>query len=155
MGWSPSFWYVVLTLVLGSGAGLLAYVFAKIIDTPAVPKDRAAARDELELHVRRVINANMHLMECCRDLADLCKRLPPEYAVIGEQGLRFAKLMEEATFAEGERERIFARPMFGAAPVEGSAPDAPAAAEDWAPISEHQRRRWIGGQLIEEGRDSP
>jgi hypothetical protein len=112
--WVASGAHVGFTVMLGAGTGTVVYLVLKIYDAPKVPADKAAARDELEYNVRRVINCNMQLMEACRDLADLGKRLPPEYRPIAEQTLRFAKLMEEATYAEGVEERIFPRPLFSA-----------------------------------------
>lgn len=114
MDWVASAAHVGFTVMLGAGSGVVAFIVLKVSAAPKVPADKAAARDELELGVRRVVNANMHLMEACRDLADLGKRLPPEYRPIAEQTLRFAKLMEEATYAEGVSERIFPRPLFSA-----------------------------------------
>lgn len=114
MEWVASGTHVLFTVALGGGAGIVAFTVLKISAAPKVPADKAAARDELEYGVRRVINCNMALMEACRDLASSCQRMPPEYRPIAEHTLRFAKLMEEATYDEGASDGVFPRPLFNA-----------------------------------------
>lgn len=165
MNWTAPGWFVLLTVMLGAGSAIVTWIVLRITHAPKIPADKAAARDELELAVRRVINNNMLLMESCRDLADLCHRLPEEYRPIAEHTLRFAKLMEEATYAEGASERIFPRPLFNAdtttpvpelrpprhlpAPLEQAA-DGVAQGELAPPREQmHRQGHWVAGQLIQ------
>jgi hypothetical protein len=162
VSWVTSAWHVVFTVMLGAGAGIVAFVVLRIYAAPKVPADKAAARDELELGVRRVINCNMLLMEACRDLAESCRRMPPEYQHIAEHTLRFAKLMEEATYEEGVSERIFPRPLFNAGdgvPVPEPRPAAPTSVTLMSPedlqlppealtSDQLHRGHWVAGQLI-------
>lgn len=121
--WTSSIWALVMMLLFGCGAGAITYFGLKIANAPRLPRNMRAVRDELELGCRRVINANMQLMEAVQELAEIQKSLPPEYQPVANQALRLAQLMEEATYAEGAREGVFPRPLFGAYQTSANAPE--------------------------------
>jgi len=124
--WSAPLWAVFMALMLGAGAGIITHVGLRYFDRPRVPRDVQHAREELDVHVRRVIGCNVELMQAVRDLVELLKRLPPEYRPAAEHALRFAQLLEEGVFEEGAREGVFPRHQFG---YPGERPPAPEEAE--------------------------
>lgn len=159
MDWTSEPWFVLMSLSMGVGAYILSRVIHRIYEERKRTPTQAAARDQLEICIRRVIHANMHLMECVQDTVTACKQMPPEYRAVAEQALRFAQLLEEATFEEGARESLFARPMFSIGlpslpppPVPGSE-EPPSVTPNVVPIRHEQHNRWttINGQLMRTG----
>lgn len=158
MDWTAEPWFVVMSLCMGVGAYLLSRVLHRYFRDRHRTPSQAAARDNLEVCVRRVVNANMYLMECIQETVEVCKHMPPEYRTIAEQALRFAQLMEEATFEEGAREGLFPRPMFTAGmpsplppPLPGTTEETPVSRPNVVPIRHGHTGQWINGQLMRTG----
>ena len=152
--WAAPAWAVAMSIGLGAGSAVIMWIALKIAERARIPKDLAGSRDDLEIGVRNVINQAMQLSEAVRNLVIICKRMPPEYKPIAEHALRLAQLMEEATFEEGARHGLFARPLFTAGtqppdPVPVPEPDEelPPAETNVLPFRT-RTREWIRGQLL-------
>ena len=143
-----------MTVVLGAGAGTVAFIGWKISHQPKLPRELEKSRHELEFGIRGVIDACVELSERVRYLSGIVHKLPPEYRGAAQHALRLAKVIEEAAFEEGARHGIFPRPLFSydGEPPEGTL--APVDSEQDGPgaeiihLSTAASREWIGGQLM-------
>ena len=148
-----------MTIVLGLGAGSIAFVGWQISQRPKLPRDLERSRLDLEIDVRGVVNACVTLSEAVRVLVVRIKQLPPEYRPAAEHALKLAAVIEEASYNEGVRHGIFPRPMFTA----GNGPPPPTTTRPHIvdPINDDKQttaeiiqlpaassREWIHGQLL-------
>lgn len=129
-----SYFYAALCVMLGAGGYVLTAVAHGFLKARRQPPGRAEARLAMEAAVVRVVTLSADLFEACHDLAALKDSLPPEFAPVAEQTLRYAQLIEEATYKEGQRRGIYARPRFTA--------EVPAGEQ------QAQQTLVVGGQIV-------